>query len=140
MKKVLSILFLVSFLAVTAIPLMAGAVTINPNTECKITHDITIPDDDGQGTYTCRDTEDIDGEKSICCVLNTMYSISDWIFVLLVGVAGVFIIIGGMNLVMAAGSPDKVKTGRDYIMYAAIGLFVAFIARAIPGLVLMIIG
>ena len=135
MKKVLASLVLISCLTVLAFPLVVNAA--EPNT-CTPKRTITI--EAGGQTINCGTSAiPIDGPNGICCVLNTMYNISDWIFVLLVGIAGIFIIIGAMNLVMAAGSPDKVKSGRDYIMFAAIGLFVAFIARAIPGLVLMVI-
>ncbi|MFH1582651.1 MAG: hypothetical protein ABIA08_02765 [bacterium] len=126
-----------SFLAAAVVPLVVSAatdITINPLDTCKMGRTITLK------SIVCSGDVPIDGPNSICCVLNTMYNIADWMFVLLVGIAGVFIIIGAMNLVMAAGDAAKVKTGRDYIMFAAIGLFVAFIARAIPGLVLMIIG
>ena len=140
MKKVLASLFLFSFLVMMVAPLIAEAIDATAPSQCKMKRDITVGGTVGSsGTCVKGTSYDIDGSSSICCVLNTMYNIADWFFVILVGVAGIFIIIGAMNLVMAAGSPDKVKSGRDYIMYAAIGLFVAFIARAIPGLVLMII-
>lgn len=136
MKKVLASLFLISFLAIMMLPLVASADTLNltPPNSCVMKRTITVSSD-----LTCSGTVDINGPNSICCVLNTMYNVSDWFFVILVGLAGIFIVIGAMNLVMAAGNSDKVKTGRDYIMYAAIGLFVAFIAKAIPGLVLTMI-
>ncbi|MFH1671700.1 MAG: hypothetical protein ABH889_02945 [Candidatus Portnoybacteria bacterium] len=142
MKKALVSLVLISFLGIMLVPLAVNAqIDVSSKDECTMKRDIIVGGDVG-ANGTCEDTETypIDGKDSICCVLNTMYSIADWIFVILIGVASIFIIIGAMNLVMAAGDPGKVKTGRDYIMFAAIGLFVAFIARAIPGLVLMVIG
>jgi len=45
-----------------------------------------------------------------------------------------------MTLLMAAGAPEKVTSGRNYIMYAALGLIVGLLAKAIPGLVRMIAG
>jgi len=72
--------------------------------------------------------------------MNTIYSITDWIFVILVALAGIFIVIGAMTLLMSAGSPEKVSSGRQYIMYAAIGLIVGLLAKAIPSLVRMIAG
>ncbi len=136
MKKVLASLVLASCLAVLAVSFTRAATDITAPTQCEMKRSVTVSSD-----LTCTDGHkyDIDSTEGICCVLNTMYNITDWIFVILVGIAGVFIIIGAMNLVMAAGSPDKVKSGRDYIMFAAIGLFIAFIARAIPGLVLLVV-
>jgi len=141
MKKLLSVLFLTSLLVTLAVPLAVGAADATAPDECKMGRDVIVGGDVAE-SGTCEEgkTYKIDSKDSICCIMNTMYNIADWMFVILVGIAGVFIIIGAMNLVMAAGAPDKIKTGRDYIMFAAIGLFVAFIARAIPGLVIMIIG
>lgn len=136
MKKLFSALLLVSFLAVLVLPLVADAQVNAPQT-CKIKRAINLTNP----TITCATGEniDIDGDRSICCVLNTIYSAVDWIFVILVAIASIFIIIGAMNIITAGGNSDKVTTGRNYIMYAAIGLFVAFIARAIPGLVVQIV-
>ena len=74
------------------------------------------------------------------CVMNTLYSITDWIFVILVALAGIFVIIGAFTLLTAAGSPEKVTSGRNYILYAAIGLIVGLLAKAIPSLVRMVSG
>jgi hypothetical protein len=145
MKKVLSAIFLVSFLVMMVAPLMTNAIDLTAQNSCKMKRDVTVGGNVGQspdgtnGNGTCQNNAvyTIDGNSGICCVLNTMYNITDWIFVILVGIAGLFIVIGAMNLVIAAGAPDKIKSGRDYIMFAAIGLFVAFIARAVPGLVIM---
>lgn len=74
------------------------------------------------------------------CLLNTLYNITDWIFVILVGLAAIFVIMGALTLMMAAGSPEKIKSGRDYILFAAVGLLVGFLAKAVPGIVKMISG
>ena len=76
----------------------------------------------------------------VCCFLQTLYKITDWIFAILVGLASVFVIIGAMNLLMSAGDPSKVSSGRNYIMYAAIGLIVGFLARAVPAIVKLAVG
>jgi len=76
----------------------------------------------------------------VCCFLNTLYNITDWIFAILIGLAGLFVIIGAMNLLMSSGDPSKVSSGRNYIMYAAIGLIVGFLARAIPAIVKLAVG
>jgi hypothetical protein len=136
MKKLFSALFLASFLVVSVIPLIAEAQVDAPTT-CTMKRDINLTNP----TITCvaGDEIEIDGTQSICCVLNTIYSAVDWIFVILVAVASIFIILGAMNIITAGGDSAKVGTGRNYIMYAALGLFVAFIARAIPGLVVQIV-
>lgn len=76
----------------------------------------------------------------MCCLLNTLYSISDWIFVVLVALSGIFVTIGAFTLLTAAGDATKITSGRNYILYAAIGLVVGMLSRAIPNLVTMIGG
>lgn len=75
----------------------------------------------------------------VCCLLQTLYSVTNWIFVILVGVASLFVILGAMNLLMSAGSPEKVSSGRQYIMFAAIGLAVGLLAKAVPAIVKLIV-
>ena len=52
-----------------------------------------------------------------------------------VGVAGFiavgFVIYGGILITMSAGDPNKVKRGKDTVMYAVIGMIVAVLAFAI---------
>lgn len=43
----------------------------------------------------------------------------------------VFIVIAGIYFVMAKGDPDKIKTARDFLLYAIIGAAVMFAAAAI---------
>lgn len=75
----------------------------------------------------------------ICCILQTLYSVTNWIFVILVGVASLFVILGAMNLLMSGGSTEKVSSGRQYIMFAAIGLVVGLLAKAIPAIVRFVV-
>ncbi|MDD5144667.1 MAG: hypothetical protein PHW72_00890 [Candidatus Pacebacteria bacterium] len=141
MKKLLASLFLLSFVAVLIFPLVASAdVSVPTPNSCKMKRTVTIGGGDGAGGVTCTNGTSyaIDGDKSICCVMNTIYNFTDWFFVILVGIATIFIIVGAMNIIFGAGS-GKMDSGRNYIMYAAIGLAVAFIARAIPGLIVRII-
>ena len=83
---------------------------------------------------------DANSKCGVCCFLNTLYNVTDWIFVILVGVASLFVIMGAMNLLMSGGDPSKVASGRQHIMYAAIGLIVGLLARAIPAIVRLAVG
>ncbi len=74
------------------------------------------------------------------CMLSTLYRITDWVSYLLFAFVGVMIIIGAFTIVTAGGEPNKVTTGKNYILYAVMGLVVAFFARAIPALVKAVIG
>ena len=76
----------------------------------------------------------------LCCVLGTIYNITDWVFVFLVALVAIFVIAGAFFFITSAGDPEKTKTGRNYILYAAVGLVVAFLAKAVPGLVRLVTG
>ena len=81
------------------------------------------------------------GDKwGVYCTINTMNAAVDWIFVILVTLSIVLTIMGAFQIMMSAGEPAKVEGGRNYIMYAALGLLVGFIARAIPSIVKAVMG
>jgi len=134
MKKVLTALILINFLTALVLPFLAVAETNIPET-CKLKKDFTDIDSAcGKGASVSIE------DHGICCLFNTLYNITDWIFLILVALAGLFVIIGAMTLLTAAGDPGKVASGRNYILYAMIGLLIAFLAKAVPSIVKMIMG
>jgi len=62
------------------------------------------------------------------------------IFVFLLAIAVIMIIMGAFSFVTAGGDPEKTMKARNYIMYAAIGIAVALLAKAVPAMVKMIVG
>jgi hypothetical protein len=75
-----------------------------------------------------------------CCLLDTIYTVTDWIFYIVIAVALIFIILGAFSIITAGGSPEKVQSGRNYIVYAVIGLLVGLAAKAIPSIARAILG
>jgi hypothetical protein len=62
-------------------------------------------------------------------------------FLIIIGALSVvFIIIGAMRLTASQGSPDRVKTARNTIIFAVIGLAVALLAGVIINLVVFVSG
>lgn len=142
MKKILSALVLISCLAVLAVPMVASAQPVEPaemTGECTMRHDfsawtkISCP-----ATGAC-EFDSTTYDCGMCCLLDTIYSVTDWIFVFVLALVVIFILLGAFNLLTAAGSPEKVKTGRDLIVYAIIGAVVAALAKAIPAIVVSIL-
>ena len=131
--------FAVPVLAILAVGVLFPAVAVGQITTAPETCTLKYDFSDFDSACT-QDAEVNISEYGMCCLLNTLYNVTDWIFVMLVGLAGIFVILGAMTLIMAAGSPEKVTSGRNYILYAAIGLLVAFLAKAIPGVVKLIAG
>jgi hypothetical protein len=74
------------------------------------------------------------------CLINTFNGIVNWVFTILIILVVFFTILGAFTIVTASGKAEQVTTGKNYILYAAIGLAVAFLARAIPGVVTAIVG
>lgn len=151
MKKLFSILIAINLLAFLALPLVAQAVGEEqlPNC-CKLQRNITIQSDSAntgecptEPGQTCTITGCATKATSywgMFCLLNTLYNITNWIFVILVALAAIFVIIGAMMILWSGGSQERVNNGRNYILYAMIGLLLAFLARAVPGVVKLISG
>ena len=89
-------------------------------------------------TYWC----DVIGtpECGLCCLLNTVYTITDWVFVLMMALAVILIVIGGATYMLATGDPDKAAKGKSIITFAIIVLAIALIARFVPPVVKFIMG
>ncbi|XOB41972.1 MAG: hypothetical protein ACKKMS_01100 [Candidatus Nealsonbacteria bacterium] len=133
MKKIFSVLVLLSILAFLFFPTLILAQV--PKT-CKITKTIILPDG-----RTCPIGDFVSIEDwGACCMLQAIYNVTDWIFVFLLALATVFVIMGAIFLLTAAGMPDRIVTGRNYIIYAMIGLAIGFVAKAVPGIVKLIVG
>ncbi len=137
-KKILPIFIIASFFVFLGVPQIASAVVTAAPTDCRITRDLSGIDADCNGGTTAVEVSIED--YGMCCFVNTLYNITDWIFVILVALAALFAIIGAFSLLTSAGDPSKVTSGRNYILYAAIGLIVGLLAKAIPNLVMMIAG
>ena len=99
------------------------------------------------GTTIC--TKDVGGKATadcytpkwgMICILSSVYTLINWIFSGLMVAVSLFTIWGAYDILTAAGDPEKVKKGRERIMYAMIGLVVALLSKAIPGLVEALIG
>src|SRR4030042_3837452 len=148
MKKTLSVLFTIGLLSVLMVPMIVSAQTGTPNECCKASRTFTV----GDVTVTQGEIVGASGGKceiggvvttpdvstdlwGMICLLNSFYTITDWVFLILVGVAGIWVLMGAFTLLTAGGNAEKVTTGRNYILYAAIGLAVALLAQEGPGIV-----
>jgi len=81
-----------------------------------------------------------DDKCGICCLLSSVLYATDIIFMGLIALVVVFVLLGAFTIVTAGGASEKVNTGRNYILYAGVGLAAALLARAVPALVKYIIG
>ena len=131
MKKLL----LLGLLAVLAVPLISLSQAAGPATSCNVTHDVGVT---GCAIGACN--FDTNPQCGVCCVLNAVFTVTDWIFFLLIAVVSLLVIYGGFTIATAGGAPDKVNSGRGLILWAMVGFAVALLARAIPSIVKAVLG
>jgi len=125
MKKVFSALALLSILV---FPALASAQTILE--ECNVTHVIRGNIDCPQGP----------SNVAICCTLNFVATVGDWIFAFVLVIATIFFVIGGFKFVTSGGSPEGVTAARAMILYGVVGVAVAFLAQGLVGVVQNVVG
>lgn len=164
MKKILLALILGGLLAVLMLPMVVSAQT-EPVKCCTLSQDIdwtsgyindtqcpAVPCEmeagDGVGATTtdaaaCTltgGTNRVTNQWGLICVLNGIYTITNWIFVILIAIATLIVIWGAFLLITAGGAPERVSSGRNFILYAMIGFAVALLARAVPSIVRALLG
>jgi membrane-associated phospholipid phosphatase len=69
---------------------------------------------------------------SIQAVLQLMCTVFAWAFYFLIVIAVIFVIVAAFKYLTAAGDPEKVKSAGSTLLYAAIAIGVALLARAVP--------
>ena len=139
MKKLFPALVIINFLVVLIAPAAALAATPDLG-QCIMNRAIVLGTTPECPAKAAACVYDSNASCGMCCLLNTIYNITDWVFVVLIAAVSIMVILGAFSFLTSAGSPEGTKKGRDYILYAAIGLAVAFLARAVPALVKMIVG
>jgi len=78
--------------------------------------------------------------SSLQDILNSVCTIFGWLFVFLIALAIIFVVIAAFKYLTAGGDPEKVKTAGGTLLYAAIAVGVALLARAIPLIVSNFLG
>lgn len=157
MKKILTGIVLAGLLMGLVVPLMVSAQPIAgdaPNECCQVKRGFTWTDPNGssvklnKGNWIgkengiCFDSKGDTktpvynkGDWALACIVNTVYNITDWLFYILIVITVIFVIIGGFIIMTSSGSPEKAKTGQNFIVFALIGLVIAILARVIPAIV-----
>ncbi len=141
-KKTLALLLSVVIISFSVVGFVAADNTTNLD-GCKISNVSRLP-----STLNCTTSLENGeslclyntGDCGMCCLLNGVYNVTDWIFVVLMAVASFMIIWGAVLFTTSSGDPEKTGRARSLILYAAVGIAVALFARAVPPAVKMIIG
>ena len=75
------------------------------------------------------------GKWGVVCVVNTVNTITDWAFFILISVAFVFILIAGFLWMTGRGEAEKMKKAGQMIGAALVGIVIALLSRVIPGVI-----
>jgi len=158
MKKVICLVVLSVLLAALVLPVVASAQTDTPNECCTIKRAIDFGDGEvcdekdiaapnAAATADCNEgialqVNDFCGKSKwgMYCLVNSINSVTDWVFYLMMVFVVVMIVIGGATYMLAAGNPERAGRGKGIIIYGIVGLVIALLARLIPSVVKMIIG
>ena len=71
---------------------------------------------------------------------NTIVSLIDWLFIILLLTAVIFIVLAAFQFVTGGGDPTKVSEARQKLLYAIIAIIVALFAKSIPMVIIKIVG
>jgi hypothetical protein len=69
---------------------------------------------------------------SVQGLVNLLCTIFGWLFYGLIALSLIMIIVAGFNYVTAGDNSEKVSKATKMILYAAIGIGVALLAKAVP--------
>jgi len=77
------------------------------------------------------------GSQSFTDVVN---KVADFLITVSIPIAAIMVLWGGFQMMTAAGDPEKFKSGRQTILYAAIGLAVVLAAKSVVVLIKNVLG
>ena len=127
MKKIIPALILIS-LSVLLIAPPVNAVEMATSCTIKTSDTSALGECSAAGKGSSASYETL----AICCIMDKIYMVTNWIFMLLMALAVIFVLYGGFLIIAAGGSEERVLKGRSYIMWALVGFAVAILAKALP--------
>ena len=145
MRKILSILILSVFLVGLVAPaLVQGQEDLPSGCYLKKTGatwtGAKCPVPDATNPPFCDPTETGHEDCGMCCLLNIIYSVTDWIFYLMIVAVVIVFVIAGAMFMMAGGSTEKTKSAKFMMILGVVGLVIALVAKLVPSVVKLIVG
>jgi len=147
MRKILSILILSVFIVGLVAPVLVQGYEDLPS-GCKLTKTGAKFTDARCGTATpgpsnteiCDPTQTGMEDCGMCCLLNVIYTVCDWVFYLMMVAVVIVFVIAGARYMMAGGDSEKTKGAKGMMIYGIVGLVIALIAKLVPSVVKLIVG
>ena len=72
--------------------------------------------------------------------VQALEDLTDWLFVILLVISVIFIVLAGLQFITGGGDPAAVSMARTKLIWAAVGIGVALLARGLPAAVQNLIG
>lgn len=149
MKKTVSFIVLSILTLSLYLPLSVSAATEKIPNCCKLSESITIGSDaacSANSYVGWPATDEVCTLSNLVpdcprknwglyCLLSSIKVVTDWVFTGLLAMVVIFILYGAFKLLKSGGDSKKIGEGRLMIVYAAVGMIVALLAKAIPSLV-----
>ncbi len=73
--------------------------------------------------------------SSFSDIIDTLEKLTDWFYATLLVAAAFYLVWGGFDFIFSGGVEEKVKSGRQKIQYALIGVAVAVVANGLMNIV-----
>ncbi len=134
MKKLLAVMGIIGVLGLALVP-AATALAQGPPApaeSCKVSDYVSETYNDTCGN--CAGGEwiggtPLEGCEPVCCVLTTVHNVGTWFFWVVLMIAFIMLLWGAIQFMTAGGSEDKTAAARQTLIYALIGVAVAYFSR-----------
>ena len=141
MKKILSFIVLSVFLTSLAVPVLVYG---SPPPET-LSNSCTLKNSGAEILTGCTVGNlcdfTINQNCGMCCLVDTIYTITNWLFyIMTVAVVIVFVIAGAWLMFFTGGDVAKTKKAQGMIILGVVGLVIALVAKLIPSVVKLIVG
>lgn len=136
MKKILISLFFVFLLSISVLVYANDEPVVQTY---KQPESCTINQDINELKKYSEDCQTTPEDKAICCFIDKLLTIGDWFFAVLLVVAILIFLFSAWTFLTSAGTPDKIRKARDFLIYGVIGVAVAFLAELLVKVVATIV-
>lgn len=73
-------------------------------------------------------------------IMEVIENITNWVFVVIMAIAVLVILLAAFRFLFAGGNPESVKGAQQMLLWAAVGILVALVARGIIALIRNVVG
>jgi len=79
----------------------------------------------------------LSGCNDLSCPVN---AVAQFLFTIAIPICAIFVLVGGFQMMTAAGDPEKFGKGRKTILYAVVGFVIVLLAGSVAALIKSLLG